>query len=163
MVKKAHSSFVRNLKLTISRNDPTLSLSEMCQHKSTIRLVRCYRWRSPLGALNVKNEQEKQEESNTHRQDNLCNFAPMISPPRYWMGTAPRASSQAFVTTSGADLTRAAVPYISQHTQTLEQRGNELLSSKICLRLTRHCRGINVNCVCIYPGRSEMSGWPETF
>lgn len=52
----------------------------MCQHKSTIRLVRCYRWRSPLRALNVKNEQEKQEESNTHTQDNLCNFAPMISP-----------------------------------------------------------------------------------
>lgn len=27
----------------------------MCQNKCTIRLVHCYRWRSPLGALNVKN------------------------------------------------------------------------------------------------------------
>lgn len=49
-----------------------LSLNEMCQHKSTIRLVRCYRWRSPLGALHVKNEQEKQE--NTHRQNYLIGW-----------------------------------------------------------------------------------------
>lgn len=117
MVKKAHSSFVRNLKLTISRNDPTLSLSEMCQHKSTIRLVCCYRWRSPLGALNVKNEEEKQEESNRHRQQQpLQLWGDSPYPPFYWMGAAPRASCRAFGMTSGADLTRVAVPYFSQHT-----------------------------------------------
>lgn len=95
MVKKAHTSLVRNTKQTISRNDRTVH-SEMSQH-ATIRLVSRYGWRRPLGAAK-----------------DVCAISgclPSIPDENSSTGFPPT-----FAMTSGADLTRAAVPYISQRT-----------------------------------------------
>lgn len=108
--KNTHSSFVRNLKLTISRNDPTLSLGEMCQHKSTRRPVRCYRWRSPVVRSMLKMTSSKKGPSPTDRTTSA--ISRWSFPVTGW----EQLSCRALVMTSGADLTRAAVPYICQHT-----------------------------------------------
>lgn len=98
----------------------------MCQH-ATIRLVSCCRWHGPLGGATVKKEGGKAAWHLTPaRKSNLCRFRAFPPPPPFQMRTAERALRQPFVT-SGADLTGAAVPYMSQSTETLVQHENELL------------------------------------